>query len=240
MPAQKLLDIAEQLNISRRRRPRPQAGRDLRAAQGADPPRRRRRRRRRAGNPARRLRLPARGRGQLPRRPGRHLHLAQPDPPLQPAHRRPPVRPHPLPEGRRALLRAERSSTRINGEPIEASKNKVLFENLTAAVPAPQVQARARRRQHRGHHRPHPRPDGAAGQRPARADRVAAESRQDHDDAAGRHRDHAQPPRRAPDRAADRRASRGSHRHAAHRARRGDLLDVRRARRRATCRSPRW
>ena len=77
-----------------------------------------------------------------------------------------------------------------------------------AAVPAPQVQARARRRQHRGHHRPHPRPDGAAGQRPARIDRVAAESRQDDDDAAGRHRDHAQPSGRAPDRAADRRASR--------------------------------
>ena len=41
---------------------------------------------------------------------------------------------------------------------------------------------------HRGHHRPHPRSDGAAGQGPARADRVAAEGRQDDDDAEGRHR----------------------------------------------------
>ena len=68
----------------------------------------------------------------------------------------------------------------INGEPIEASKNKVLFENLTPLFPRKQVQARARRRQQRGHRRPHARSDGAAGQGPARADRVAAEGRQDH------------------------------------------------------------
>ena len=38
--------------------------------------------------------------------PGRHLRLAQPDPPLQPAHRRHDRRPDPPAEGRRALLRA--------------------------------------------------------------------------------------------------------------------------------------
>ena len=37
MPAHKLLDIADQLQHPRRRGPRAQAGRDLRAAQGADP-----------------------------------------------------------------------------------------------------------------------------------------------------------------------------------------------------------
>jgi hypothetical protein len=45
------------------------------------------------------------GRCQLPGRPGRCLHLAQPDPSLQPAYRRLPRRPHPQPEGRRALFR---------------------------------------------------------------------------------------------------------------------------------------
>ena len=179
MPAQKLLDIAEQLQHPRRRRPRAQAGRHLRAAEGADPPRRRRRRRRRAGNPARRLRLPARGRGQLPGRPGRHLHLAQPDPPLQPAHRRPPLRPHPLARRTASATSRCRWSTRINGEPLEASKNKVLFENLTPLFPRRSFTLERGDGSHRGHHRPHPRPDGAAGQRPARADRVAAEGRQD-------------------------------------------------------------
>ena len=139
------------------------------------------------------------------------------------------VRPHPLPEGRRALLRAVRWSTRINGEPLEASKNKVLFENLTPLFPRRSFTLERGNGQHRGHHRPHPRPDGAAGQRPARADRLAAEGRQDDDDAAGRHGDHAQPPGRAPDRAADRRAPGRSDRDAAHRARRSDLLDLRRA-----------
>jgi hypothetical protein len=41
----------------------------------------------RAGLTARRLRLPARSRVQLPARPRRHLRLAEPDPPLRPAHR---------------------------------------------------------------------------------------------------------------------------------------------------------
>ena len=43
-----------------------------------------------------------------------------------------------------------------------------------------------------------------------------------------------------PDRAADRRAAGGSHRHAALGEGRGGVLDLRRAGRRATCRSPRW
>ena len=47
-------------------------------------------------------------------------------------------------------------------------------------------------------------------------------------------------PEVVPHRAAHRRAARGGHRHAAHRERRGHLLDLRRAGRSATSRSPRW
>ena len=54
------------------------------------------------------------------------------------------------------------------------------------------------------------------------------------------HADHRQPSRVLPDRAADRRAARGSDRHAALGEGRGDLLHLRRAGHRATCRSPRW
>ena len=56
-------------------------------------------------------------------------------------------------------------------------------------------------------------------------------SRQDGDAAAHRARHHRQPPRRAPDRAADRRAPGRSDRNAAHGARRSGRLDLRRARR---------
>ena len=72
----------------------------------------------------------------------------------------------------------------INGEPPEASKNKVLFENLTPLFPR-QASTSSAATDPRRHHRPHPRPDRADRQRPARPDRLAAESRQD-DDAAER------------------------------------------------------
>ena len=71
-------------------------------------------------------------------------------------------------------------------------------------------------------------------------DRRAAAHRQDGAPAEHRALDHDQPSRVLPDRAADRRAAGGSHRHAAHGAGRGHLLDLRRAGARATSRSPRW
>ena len=80
-------------------------------------------------------------------------------------------------EGRRDQLRFAR----------ELAQHKVLFENLTPLLPEEAAQARARQRQHRGPHRAHHRPDRADRQRPARPDRLAAESRQD--DAAAEHRD---------------------------------------------------
>ena len=57
-----------------------------------------------------RLRLPAQPRGQLPRRPRRHLRLAQPGPQIGPAHRRHRRRRDPRAQGRRALFRARPSS----------------------------------------------------------------------------------------------------------------------------------
>jgi hypothetical protein len=60
----------------------------------------------------RRLRLPALARGELSRRPRRHLRLAQPGPPLRPAYRRHGRRRDPRTQGRRALFRADTSSRR--------------------------------------------------------------------------------------------------------------------------------
>ena len=153
-------------------------------------------RRRRARSAARRLRLPALARHQLPRRHRRHLHLALADPPLQPAHRRHrskarSARPK---DGERyfALVKVDK----VNGEPPESAKHKILFENLTPLFPNEQLQARARHQGRGEHHRPHHRHHRADRQGPARPARRAAQDRQDGDDAAHRARDHRQPPRR--------------------------------------------
>ena len=71
-------------------------------------------------------------------------------------------------------------------------------------------------------------------------DRRAAAHRQDGDPAEHRPLDHHQSSGMLSDRAPDRRAAGGSDRHAAHGEGRGDLLDLRRAGRRATCRWPKW
>ena len=83
-----------------------QAGAHVRDPQATRGPRGRDHRRRRRRGAAGRLRLPALGRFELPAGPGRHLRLAEPDPPLRPAHRRHGRRPDPRPQGRRALFRA--------------------------------------------------------------------------------------------------------------------------------------
>ena len=222
-----------------RRRPRAQAGRHLPDPEGACPRRRRHLRRRRARNPAGRLRLPARSGRILSGRSRRHLHLAVADPPLQPAHRRLHHRPHPPAEGRRALLRAAqgRQHQRRAARGVEEQDP---VREPHAAVPAQDVPSGARQRFERRHHRPHHGSDRAGRQRPARPDRVAAESRQDDDAAERRPGDRAQPSGCAPDHPADRRASRGSHRDAAQRARRSDLARRSTNRPCATCRSPRW
>ena len=102
---------------------------------------------------------------------------------------------------------------KVNGEPPENSKNKILFENLTPLHPG------------RAHS------SSSATSRPKKTSPAASstssrpigkgqrglivsppKSRQDGDDAAHRARDHRQPSRRRADRAADRRAPRGSDR----------------------------
>ena len=120
---------------------------------------------------------------------------------------------------------------RVNGLHARGEQAQDHVRELDAAVPEGAVQARARHQERREHHQPHHRPDRAARQRPARAAGVAAQERQDGDDAALRARHRRQLPRGAPDRAAGRRAARGSDRDAAHGARRGHQLHLRRARR---------
>ena len=151
----------------------------------------------------------------------------EPDPPLQPAHRRHGRGRGAGAQGRRALLRAGQGRPRQRRD-ARGEQAQDHVREPDAAVPEGAVQARARHQERGEHHQPHHRPGRAARQRPARAAGVAAEERQDGDDAAPRARDRRQPPRRAPDRAAGRRAARGSHRDAAHRARRGHQLDLRR------------
>ncbi|CAA9294450.1 MAG: Transcription termination factor Rho, partial [uncultured Actinomycetospora sp.] len=76
------------------------------------------------------------------------------------------------------------------------------------------------------HHARH-RPGHARGQGPARADRLAAEGRQDDGAAGDRQRDHHEQPRGPPHGRARRRAAGGGHRHAALGEGRGHRLDLR-------------
>ncbi len=187
-------------------------GRDRHAQAGADlrdPPRPRREGGvdllgGRARSAARRLRLPARPRLQLPGRPRRHLRLPFANPQVRPAHRRHHLRADSIAEGRRTLLRADQG----RGDQLRAARPRqgarVLREPDAALS--------------RGAHPPRSRPrepvdardgpDDAARQGPARPDRRAAAHRQDHAAAGDCQCDHHQSPRGLPDRAADRRAAR--------------------------------
>ena len=130
-------------------------------------------------------------------------------------------------EGERyfALLKVNK----INFEDPEATKHKIHFDNLTPLYPDAVAEARDRGSDRQGSLRARHRHRVADRQGPARAHRGAAAHRQD--GAAAEHRplDHRQSSRVLPDRAADRRAARGSHRHAALGEGRGHLLDLRRA-----------
>ena len=81
----------------------------------------------------------------------------------------------------------------INGEPPEASKNKILFENLTPLHPDKPLQAGARHQGRGKHHQPRDRHRRADRQGPARPAGGAAEIRQDGDAAAHRARHQLQP-----------------------------------------------
>ena len=105
---------------------------------------------------------------------------------------------------------------KVNGEPPENSKHKILFENLTPLHPTGALKLE---RDIRAEENITSRiidiiaPIGK-GQRGLLVS--PPEVRQDGDDAAHRPRHHHQPSGRRPDRAADRRASRGSDRDVAH------------------------
>ena len=126
------------------RRPQ-EAGPDLPHPQGAGEGQRPDVRRGHARGPARRLRLPPQPRLQLPALPRRHLHLAVPDPPLRPAHRRRRRRPDPPAEGERALLRPapRRGDQLLRAGPAHAEGR---LRRPDAAAPEPATQARNRPR----------------------------------------------------------------------------------------------
>ena len=194
------------------------------AAQG-DRDHRHRRRRGAAG----RLRLPALAGCQLSARSRRHLRLALADPPLRAAHRRHGRGPDPQPQGGRALLRAAQGQHDQFRGPGEDT-HKVHFDNLTPLYPDEVAEDGDRGSDHQG---PVGRASSTSCRRSARASArlIVAPPR------TGKtvllqniaHVDRRQPSRVLPDRAADRRAARGSHRHAALREGRGHLLDLRRA-----------
>ena len=217
---------ADRQGHDRRRRDRhAQAGADLSDPQGADRAERLHLLGRRARGAARRLRLPARARLQLPAGPGRHLRLAVADPQVRSADRRHRVGADSAAEGRRAVLRADQGrGGQLRG--ARAGAREAVLREPDAALSAGALHARDDAGEPVGAR--HGSVD-ADRQGAARADRRAAAHRQD--DAAAEHRavDLQEPSRGVPDRAAHRRAARRSDRHAAVGRRRGHLVDVRRA-----------
>ena len=108
-------------------------------------------------------------------------------------------------EGERyfALLKVDK----INYDSPEASKNKMLFENLTPLFPSERLHLERGQRQYRGYYAEGHRPGRADRQGPARARRIPSQGRQDHDAAERRPLDHVEPRGVLPYRAAHRRAA---------------------------------
>ncbi len=151
------------------------AGPHLPHPQGAGEAQRPDVRRRHAGGAARRLRLPPQPRLSLSFLPGRHLRVAQPDPPLRPEDRGHGLRPDPSAQGERAVLRpvARRGDQLRGPEPV----------GLAGALRRSDAAAPRRADPHgdhgRGSRHAGGRPDRAHRLRPAGADRQPAAGRQD-------------------------------------------------------------
>ena len=186
-----LVNFAELLTGRKRLLPA-QAGHHVR---DPEEPRRQRSgdpRRGHAGNPARRLRLPAQPRSQLSARARRHLCQPQPGPPLRPAHRRHGRRPDPRPARRRALLRpAEGRHGQFRAAGLGPPPRQLRQPDAAVSGRAPEdgdgeLPVR-RQRPGQGLHPARHRPDLPDRQGPARADRRAAAHRQDGDAAEHRH-----------------------------------------------------
>ena len=145
MSIQKLTQVAKELNVAGATG-HAQAGADLPDPEGADRAERIHLLRRRPRGAARRLRLPARARLQLPARPGRHLRVALADSQVRSADRRHGLRPDSAAEGRRALLRADQGRGGQLRSARSGARQAVLREP-DAALSAGAHQARDRDRQ---------------------------------------------------------------------------------------------
>ncbi len=150
------------------------------------------------------------------------------DPPVRSPHRRHRRRPDQKPEGRRALFRPAQGQHHQFRGPREAAAQDPLRQS-DAALSRRVARDGNARSDPQGQYRPGDRHRVADRQGPARTDRGPAAHRQDRDPPEHRPCRHRQPPRVLSDRAVDRRAARGSHRHAALGEGRGDLLHLRRA-----------
>ncbi len=148
-------------------------------------------RRGRARDPARRLRLPARAGLQLSARPGRHLRLAEPDPPLRAAHRRiveGQIRPPKEGERNFALMQGRGDQRPGAGE--GARQDPLRRPDAAASRTSGCASSTTRRRIHDARHRP----GHADRQGPARPDRRSAAHRQDDAAAEDRPRHPEEPP----------------------------------------------
>ena len=154
-------------------------------------------------------------------------------------HRRHRRRPHPQPEGRRALLRPPQGQHDQFRGPGQGAPQGPLRQS-DAALSGRALPHGDREPDRQGHVGAGHGPGVAARQRPARADRVAAAHRQDGAPAEHRALDRRQSSRVLPDRPPHRRAAGRGHRHAALGQGRGHLLDLRRAGLAPRRRSPRW
>ena len=136
---------ADRQGHERRRRDRhAQAGSDLSDPEGADRAERLHLLGGRARGAARRLRLPARARLQLPAGPRRHLRLAVADPQVRPADRRHRVGTDSAAQGRGALLRADQGrGGQLRG--ARSGAREAVLREPDAALSAGTAQARDRR-----------------------------------------------------------------------------------------------
>ncbi len=169
--------------------------------------------------------------------PRRHLRLALADPALRPAHRRHRQRAGAPAQARASATSRSSGSRRSTSSRPSAAKDKVLFDNLTPLYPRERLRLETTQDNMTARVLDLMTPIGK-GQRglivsPPRTGKTMILQNIANSIAVNH-------PEVILIVLLDRRAARGGHRHAAHGAGRGGLVDLRRARRRATCRWPRW
>ncbi len=166
-------------------------------------------------NPGRAGELRLRAHLRLPGRPERRLRVAVAGPQVRPASRRRDQGRHPAAAGGRAAA-AEVQPAGAGGLHQRPGPGRGEEPpRVPQADPALPERATAPRDRAAQPDRPDHRPGDARRQGPARADRLAAEGRQDDGAAGDRQRDHHEQPGMPPDGRPRRRASGRGHRHAA-------------------------